>query len=141
MSKQPERSFPLQHTLRETVWAFFRDQWLLDAEENLSDDKGFMADFHDTADMLGGIDVLRVDRTESFTKIYATVIDPDLTSERDIRLLASDVLRRVDEDFLVFMPLHDETYFRFWYMTGTDTHGHEGIVIIKRADISAIEQE
>ena len=141
MAKQVDWYFLLQETLRETVQDFFRQQWSSDVEENILDDKGFTSDFLDAADMLGSIDVIRIDRTESFTKIYATVIDPPRTSERDIRLLVSDVLRRVDERFLVFMPLHDETHFRFWYMTGTNTHGHEGMVIIKRTDIAATEQE
>ncbi len=139
MTQQPDWPSLLQSVFRETIQGFFQHQWQLDAEEMLSNDKGFVIDFRDTADMLGAITILRVDRKESFTKIYAKVTDPLLTEERDVRLLVSDVLRRVDEGFLIFMPVHDEINFRYWYMTGTYTHGHEGMIILKRTDISVHE--
>lgn len=139
MTEQADWPSLLQSVFRKTIQEFFQHQWLLNAEEKLLNDKGFIVDFRDTADMLGGIDILRVDRKDSFTTIHAEVIDPALIDERDVRLLVSDILRRVDEGFLIFIPLHDDVTFRYWYMTGTDTHEHEGIVIIKRADISVRE--
>ncbi len=48
------------------------------------------------------------------------------------------VLSHVDEDFCIFIPLHNEEALRFWYITGTASHGHEGMVIIKRADIPQV---
>jgi len=125
----------LQRTLKEVIYAFFQQKWHLVDDGS---EKGFSIDFLDVVDMLKGIEVLRVDRTEPMTKIYATVIDPDVNSVRGVHTLVHQVLSHVDEDFCIFIPLHNEEALRFWYITGTASHGHEGMVIIKRADIPQV---
>lgn len=135
MSEQQTWSGQLQHKLQETIHTFFQQQW---PSVDDGSEKEFIIDFRDTADMLKGIDVLRVDRTEAITKIYAMVIDQAVERVRDVHSLVHHVLSLVDERFFVFMPLHDGEALRFWYMTGTASHGHEGMVIINRADIPQV---
>jgi hypothetical protein len=134
-----EDSWPvqLQQALKEAVHTFFHEQWPTIDDGS---DKGFIADFIDTADMLGSIEVLSVNRTDAVTRIYATPIDEEVKSIRDIHNYVHHILSLVDEKFFVFLPLHDEETLRFWYLTGTDSHGHEGMIIINRADAPYIEK-
>jgi len=125
----------LQQALQQTIHAVFQSMWTLYDEGS---EKGFIADFHDTADMLKSIEILRIDRSEKITKFYATVSDPKVKSVGEIQTLVHHIVSLVDEDFCIFMPLHDEEALRFWYMTGTASHGHEGMVIIKKADIPQV---
>ncbi len=125
----------LHQALQQTIQTFFQSMWTGYDEGS---EKGFIADFHDTADMLKRLDILRIDRSEKITKFYATVTDPEVKSVGEIHSLVHHIVSLVDEDFCIFMPLHNEETLRFWYMTGTASHGHEGIVIINRADIPQV---
>ena len=124
----------LQQKLKETIYQFFEQRW-----QPFDDgtDRGFAADVWDTSSVVDGIEILEIDRTEQMMKVSA-VVDRSVTSVREVKDCVRHLLGLVDESFFIFLPCHDEEALRFWYMTGTPSHGHEGIVILKREDIPHI---
>lgn len=125
----------LQQRLREVLYTFFQTNWPSDSKDWYLSDKGFVADFADAAFMLQEIEVMQIERIGPFTRLYAKVIVPDVRTVREVHNLVHRVFSLVDEGFFVLIPMHDEDSLRFWYMTGTQSHGHEGMVLINRSDI------
>jgi hypothetical protein len=126
----------LQETIVQTVEQCFDSSWGRDIQNNW----GFVIDLQAITDAQGSNELRILDRfvNNNGIAIYVTVSDTR-ASLADITHVIYRLLERVAEGFLVIMPLQSQDALRFWFMTGYETHGHIGEVIIRYKDISHIE--
>lgn len=122
----------LRQTLKEAIHEFFHHTWT--PFENEADREGFASDVLDTAEVVAGLEVLELNSSKPMMQIYASV-DSSITSVAEVRNCVHQLLSLVEESFLIVVPHHNEEALHFWFMTGTKSHGHEGMVILRRKDI------
>jgi hypothetical protein len=98
------------------------------------------------ADMVEEFDKMPVDRlslvkrevTPEGIQMYVSV-GSAITSLQEITNAVYQLLRAVGERFLVFLPMLDDEFLKYWFVVGTVTHGHIGEVIIPRGSVSHID--
>ena len=85
-----------------------------------------------------GLRLLKRQVTSSGIEMYLSV-EEALTSLPEIASAIHTLLYEVSEQFLIVIPYLDEEALRFWFATGSRTHGHTGAVIILREYLSHID--
>ena len=136
METQNNRMVYLQEALSKTLEGCFESNWADDIQNNW----GFVIDLEAIAGMAQN-DVLRVlDRSVDVKgiEIYVAISDA-ITSLAEITHAVYHLLSLAAESFLVILPKHDGEALRYWFATGTATHGHRGEIIIQRASMQHID--
>ena len=79
----------------------------------------------------GKFNVERFEKGEKELRVYAH-IGKSVTDTYELRLLIYEALYTAAENFLVLVPLHTPSAWQFWFLTGTQSHGHVVRIIIER---------
>ncbi len=82
--------------------------------------------------------LLRRQVTSEGIQMYVSV-GTTITSVQEITSAIYHLLRAVGEGFLVFLPMLDDDFLKYWFVIGTVTHGHIGEVMILRESIAHID--
>jgi len=82
--------------------------------------------------------------TSTGIEIRATTGE-DIASWAEITHAVSSLLGQVAEEFLVIVPKHTHETVRYWFMTGSQMHGHLGEIVMERqalqcVDLSALDK-
>ncbi len=136
MDKENNWTRQLQDALKRVSSELFRNSWHYDS----ANDRGFSAEICWFAEMEenAALQIVETSIHEQQLKVYATV-DKSITSVAEVQRLVHRVLSLINEDFFLFVPVHDAEALRFWFMAGTANHGHTGEVVIKREHISHVD--
>lgn len=71
-------------------------------------------------------------------EIYATV-EAEISSLSEVKEAVYKLLAFEAEDILIILPFLDQETIRYWFVTGDNSHGHIGEIIIRREDIPQID--
>ena len=124
-----------QKAVIHTVEQYCSGTWGRDIRENW----GFTIDLKAIADKQSSDELQILDQsvTTYGVEIHATVGDT-VASVAEITHAVYHLLGLVAEGFLVILPMHSDEALRYWFMTGYESHGHLGEVIIERKEIQHI---
>ena len=126
----------LQGALLKTLKECFGNTWGYDHQNNW----GFVYDLEAMADMPDKT-VLQIEERSVHAQgieVRATV-SKDIASISELTKAIHDLFTSVAESFLIILPLLDSEALRYWFATGSASHGHIGVVIIKREDIQHLD--
>ncbi len=129
--------FPhLQEAVVKTVAQCCHDTWGYDIQDN----GGFALDLRAIADMQNSheLHILYWSVTTNGVEIQVSV-DDAVTSLAEVKHAVYRLLGLVAEEFLVILPRHSHEALRYWFMTGSATHGHLGEIIIQRQNVSHVD--
>lgn len=118
----------LQAALKQAVQEAYQGRW----KYSLIGSKGLGTDI---VEQEGVFEILKIVHDESQEEliIYAKVGE-EITTAYKAHQVVHHILSDSDENYFVLVLLHSADALQFWFMTGYESHGHTGRIILRKED-------
>jgi hypothetical protein len=128
----------LYEGVRRAIGEYGKNDWGYNVQENW----GFVLDVRAIVTVQSNVGLHLLDATVKETGIEMQVaVDKDtITSSGELTHAVYQFLNLVAESFLVILPKHSPESVKYWFATGSASHGHVGEIIIDRKHISHFDE-
>lgn len=118
----------LQAAVKQVVQEAYQGRW----KYSLIGDKGLAMDI---VEQEGVFEILEVvyDENKEELVLYARVGE-EMKDVNEVREVIYRVMSCSGENYLVLVPFYFSDTLQFWFMTGYESHGHTGRIIIRQED-------
>jgi hypothetical protein len=99
---------------------------------SLSEDKGLACDIVEREGVFEILEIVYAESQEELV-VFAKV-GKEIQTVRQVHEVVHHAMSDSDENYLVLIPFYSIDALQFWFMTGYESHGHTGRIVVRRKD-------